>query len=520
MLISKTVCPAGSLAYIVPTGLQLTLHYDARGSLMNVYQGYDKKIDLGQDFLKALIKLHLIPNAIKLTGGITDIWGVFYSDKFTNSNGLLPNCEYNNIKADILSGTPGYKFYVGNVVTGATAIVDPTSMTTWANMCGFDVLPLWSIPENPTEALLANYISNIQYPFKYPLIAGYIIFEGTKNPYYYSVDIKTANVEKVKKYTDTNGYIKYDVMYGNIKITLNYPDAVKLNVQKGSQIITDRQHIIWCDTQSSKISHRLAPRITCEYCGKILDVPEAGAMCCTDNSCTSLLYAKIEHFCVQLGLKMLTPAQIKKHIKNNELQILPDLLLLPDYTDTKIEVHMWELIHAVIPAEVGVSKDWLIQFCNKCNNQYKTIKYYLDGPLRINTELGMEVPIRFARWLNVPQNLSELDTIVTSSQIIIKDTGKLAAFDAPLLFLHKTIFITGTFKHGSLVDIATILQSYGAVVVTEYDDFIDYVLIGDIKDNIKGEAILGARSLGIPVVEESAFFAHYGIDADLQNNLV
>ena len=132
----------------------------------------------------------------------------------------------------------------------------------------------------------------------------------------------------------------------------------------------------------------------------------------------------------------------------------------------------------------------------------------------------MEVPIRFARWLNVPQNLSELDTIVTSSQIIIKDTGKLAAFDAPLLFLHKTIFITGTFKHGSLVDIATILQSYGAVVVTEYDDFIDYVLIGDIKDNIKGEAILGARSLGIPVVEESAFFAHYGIDADLQNNLV
>ena len=520
MLISKTVCPAGSLAYIVPTGLQLTLHYDARGSLMNVYLGYDKKTDLGQDFLKELVKLRLIPNAIKLTGGITDIWGVIYSDKISSSIGLLPNCEYDNIKADVLSGTPGYKFYVGNVVTGATSIIDPTSMTTWANMCGFEVLSLWTIPENPTDALLANYISNIQYPFKYPFIAGYIIFEGANDPYYYSADLKTAHVEKVKKYTDTNGYIKYDVSYGNTKITLNYPEAVKFNVQKGSQLIIDRQHIIWCDTQSSKTSHRLAVRITCEYCGKILDVPETGVMCCTDNSCTSLLYPKIEHLCNTLGLKLPTPAQVKKYIKANELQILSDFLLLPDYSDTKIEVSMWEIIHAVIPAEIGISKDWLIQFCNKCNNQYKTIKYYLDGPRRITTELDMEVPIRFARWLNVPQNITELDTIINSSQIVIKDTGKLAQFDAPLLFLHKTIFITGTFKHGSLVDITTILQSYGAVVVTEYDEFIDYVLIGDIKDNIKGEAIIGARALGIPVVEESAFFAHYGIDADLQNNLV
>ena len=238
------------------------------------------------------------------------------------------------------------------------------------------------------------------------------------------------------------------------------------------------------------------------------------------NPFTSFLFNKIERFCNQLDIKAPTFAFVKKHIKSGELQVLSDLLLLPEYIDISIEKPLWEIINAVIPAEVGVPREWLIKLCNKCNNEYKTVKYYFNGPRRIATELEMEVPIRFARWLDSGENLIQLDTIISSSQIHLKDVGKLSGINVPPLLHDKTIFITGVFKHGSISDMFTILQSYGATVVTDFDEFIDLVLVGDIKDGINGDAILGARGLKIPVVDETPFFNHYGIDEDLESNLV
>ena len=118
------------------------------------------------------------------------------------------------------------------------------------------------------------------------------------------------------------------------------------------------------------------------------------------------------------------------------------------------------------------------------------------------------------------ENLIQLDTIISSPQIHLKDVGKLSGINVPPLLHNKTIFITGVFKHGSISDMFTILQSYGATVVTDFDEFIDLVLVGDIKDGINGDAILGARGLKIPVVDETPFFNHYGIDEDLESNLV
>lgn len=518
MLMSKTFCPAGSLVYIVPTGLQLTLRYDLRGNLINVFEGFGTTLDLGDEFLKAIVRMGLVPNGIKITGGITDIWGVFYSNKFEANNGLLPECEYERIKADILSGTPGYKFYAGFVKSGATSLIDPSTMQVWLKSAKFEVLPTWLVPAEATEDALKTHINNTMYPFQYPLIAGYIIYESANAPTYQSVDLRTFTVDKVKQHVDSNGYIKYDISNNGNTITVDLPEATNYNVQKGSQLITDRNRIIW--SRNADNAKMLIRRIPCEYCGKIIDVPMSGIACCDDPTCTSFLFSKIERFCTQLDLKVPTFAAVKKLIKSGELQTLSDLLLLPDYSEVKIEKPLWEVINAVIPGEVGVPRDWLIKFCNKCNNEYKTVKYYLNGPLRINTELEMEVPIRFARWLDAGDNMLQLDTIVNSTQVTLVDVGRLSGINVPPLLHDKTILITGVFKHGSTSDIFTILQSYGAIVVTDFDEFIDYVVVGDIKDGINGEAILGAKGLKIPVVDENVFFAHYGIDADLESNLV
>ena len=113
MLISKTVCQAGSIVYLVPTGLQLTLHYDARGNLTNVYQGFGSKADLGQDFMKSLIRLRLVPNTVKLTGGITDIWGVLKTA--TNEEMTRIEIESNEDVSDIVIKSQNASFNITNI---------------------------------------------------------------------------------------------------------------------------------------------------------------------------------------------------------------------------------------------------------------------------------------------------------------------------------------------------------------------------------------------------------------------
>lgn len=531
MLVTKTFCRAGSLIYIVPTGLLVTLRYDAHGQLNAIFKGFisndeassapdDEKIP--DEFRQTVINQFLVPGSIKLTGCSTYIWGVFYSDVFKSAVGAVPECEYDRIIADIIAGNIKYKFYIGNVDSGAAAISNPTSLNAWGRMSGFDILPSWLIPSDATDKSLKDFVSsNIHYPFKYPLISGYVVYEGATKPYFYHLSLQTVTVTSTVKYVNHSGFIRYKVQYGDDEwLYMNYPDSAFYNVQKKSQLVLDGETVIWSNTKSSNHSDRLAKRLVCKSCGKILDVPDSGYMTCTNPYCTSLLYPRIERFCKVLDLEVLSKDQFDKYVDNSDLQILPDLLLLPEFKDIKIKKNLWEIIFACLPMEVGLDRQWLIKFCNRCNNNYKTIKYYFDSPIRIYTELDMNVSRRLANWLSEPRNIVELDTIINSDQIELLVKDKIMSFDGAPIFRNKTIYITGEFKHGSHAEIRAILESYSAVVVTEFDEFIQCVLVGDIKDGINGQAILSARELHLPIFNESEFFEKYEIDEDLEKYLL
>lgn len=528
MLITKTFCKAGSLIYIVPTGLQVTLQYDAHGQLNKILEGFvphngaeDSSV-ISADFTKAVVNNGLVPGSIKLTGTSSHVWGVFYSDVFKSPKGKVPQCEYNRIIKDIIDGNIKYKFFIGNVDSGSASISNSTALNSWGRMSGFDILPSWLIPSDATDKSLKDFItSNIHYPFKYPLISGYIVYEGSTKPYFYPLQLETVTVTGTAKYVNHSGYIKYKVQYGDGEdLTMNYPDSAYFNVQKGSQLVLDGETVIWSDTKSSNHSARLAKRIVCKSCGKILDVPDSGYMTCSDPCCTSLLYPRIARFCTVLGLDLLSKEQFDKYVDDSELQILPDLLLLPEYKDVKIQKNLWEVLFACLPMEVGMDKQWLIKFCNRCNNSYKTVKYYFEGPIRIYTELDMNVSRRFSNWLTVPRNILELDTMLNSSQIELSSQEKVMNFDGAPIFRNKTIFITGVFRHGTSAEIKAILESYSATVVTDFDGCVQCVLVGDIKDGVEGQAVLAARELSIPIFNETEFFNKYAIDEDIEKFLL
>ena len=519
MLFTKTFCNAGSLVYIVPTGLLVTLRYDAHGTLFKVYRGFEEKEELGEDFLQSIVRQGLVPRSIKLHGAPTDIWGVFYSSEFTSKEGTLPNCEFDRIKEDIEVGNPKYRFYVGNVESGAMQIT-AASMQSWTKMVGFESLPCWAVPIGADDRTFAQYINqNINIHFEYPLLSGLVIFEGQSKARYASFNLKTATVtENPERFTDHSGFIKFGVPYGdNESLTMDYPDAVKQNIQQGSQIILDGNTIIWSSTKNSEA--KLPTRTVCTYCNKILDVPTEGTMTCTDPFCVSRLYPRIQRFCKITGLEELSVEEFDEALGKRELSILPDLLLLPKYADTKIHRHLSEVLLAAIDGDVGLNKDWMVKLCNKCNNSYATVKYYFEGPRRIETELDMQVPVRFDKWLAIPRNLIELDTIVNSENIELIEGGRVVKFEGAPILRNKRIMITGKFMHGTQEDIIAILNSYSAEVVTEFDKKVHCVIVGDLKEGIDGLAIQYARELEIPMFDECQFFARYQIDEDLEKFL-
>lgn len=521
MLFTKTVCKAGTLVYIVPTGLLVTLRYDAHGMLSKVYEGILVKEDLGEDFLKAIVRQGLVPTTIKLHGGATDIQGVFYSNEIT-TEGKLPECEFARIKDDIISGNPKYRFYVGNVESGAMQIT-PSSMQSWAKMVGFQVLPCWAVPMDATEATLATFCKSPSYAmFEYPLISGYFLFEGGNTARFYPTSLYVHEViEAPVTLIDYDGYIKYGLHFADTSSVIDYSVAVKYNIIKGSKLITDTEddRVLWCNTQNAEPTARLPKRITCSTCHKILDVPDEGEMTCSDPFCTSKLYPRIKRFCTILNIDILSEEKFDAAIKKGDITILPDILLLPEYKDIKIKRPLSEIILASIDGDVGMSRDWLVKFCNKCNNSYPTVKYYFEGPRRITTELDMTVTPRFAKWLEEPRNLVELETIINSSQLEINNSDRIVKFDGAPVLRDKRIMITGTFLHGSIEDIIAILQSYSATVVTTMDKKVQCVVVGDIKENIDGLAIQAARELDIPLFDETPFFARYSIDEDLEKFL-
>jgi NAD-dependent DNA ligase len=131
----------------------------------------------------------------------------------------------------------------------------------------------------------------------------------------------------------------------------------------------------------------------------------------------------------------------------------------------------------------------------------------------------MNVSRRFANWLMGEQNLLELKTIIESDQVEIITHDKILTFDGAPIFRNKSIYITGTFRHGVHAEIQTILESYSATVVNSFDEYVQCVLVGDIKDGIDGQAILAAKELHLPIFNESEFFAKYDIDSDLEKFL-
>lgn len=515
----KNLLRSGDFVELVPIGIQLTLQYNESGNLEKVYNGFGSdRADITNSILSTLISNKTVPAKIHITKGTSWVRGVLYTGELLSASGKLPNAVNDSLLKKYFEMPSQFNFFAGTFDSTATHFKGATPIRQCLTIDKFKLLPGKLIPSNFDRKSFEAWVYGEQYPFIAPMITDYILFrkETTR---FVSTRLSQFLVSDVVKTVDTNGYIKAKIFKSGSTdyIIVDYSDVIRLNIHKSTLVVLDGDNQIIYAKPTGKVNEsQISQLLTCTFCGKVFKSPVSGSVQCQDVHCISRMIPRINQFLSNMKMPMFDTDVISKWISNSDIISIPDLFLLPEYSKLSIETTLSTLLRALVPVSLIQNDSIFMQFSAACTNNIKTFQYYIHHTDGIETDLGISHPDlrKFITWLSDGYNVSDIDTLLETSQIVIKQVDRV--FDGPPIFRGKTILITGDFIRGTMLEISGILKSYAANVTTEFSDAIDCVVVGGKGENSDGKSINCAKNLCIPVIEEDRFFAQYEIDSDLR----
>lgn len=513
----RNLLQAGDYVTVVPAGIRITLQYNDKGSIEAVYVGHESTRMLHPELLTPILSCDDVPNHIQAKGGTTYIYGCLYSNDVPNSEGKFQSLEPHYVN-NYLQDPGRFHFFAGHMESYALGMNTPVAIQRWLKTANFNLLPSYLVPANLNEDNFHVMLNLETYPFVYPRIMEYMIFRGGKFEFVYT-NIRQIVVKAIKKYTAYDGYVLVDITSHDFGfITTTYADVVNFNIHKNSVLlINDENNIVDCYNRDNNKKHER--KITCEYCGKLITVPENHSrFTCKESHCVSVIHGRVNHMLSSFGMEKISYDRLKEAAKiTGNIVALPDILDLEEYKDIHISIEMPKLLSAVVPNTIITRfSDWTV-LCNKCNNSVESILYYLKNPDKMIFDLELDGAIyrRLYDWLLSPANLFDITGIMEHPNVTVLSSGK--KFEGAPIFRGKSIYITGKFMHGSFEDIRAILSSYSAEVYDRFNTAVDCVVIGGLHEGVSGKSVQKAKMMGIPIFEESDFFQSYDIDTDIEN---
>ena len=514
----RNLLQAGDHVTIIPAGIRITLQYSERGSLECVYVGHKDDKVLHSELLPPILKSGEVPIHLPITKGTSYVYGVLYTNSVYKVEGKFNNTVEANYISEYLQDPSKFHFFAGHMQSFAVGMNAPMAIQRWLKTMNFNILPSYLVPKSLTEDNFSTMLNLETYPFKYPRIEGYIIFRQGKFDFVHT-NVRQMVVKSIHKYTSSDGYILADICSHDLgSINTTYADIVNMNIQEGSVILVndDNKIIDGYNGQSLK-TQKYSCKIPCDYCGRLITVPKTSVRFkCEDEHCISNIYPRAERMLSKLNLPAITLDELKTFAENtNNILSMADILDMDKFTDLVITVDAPKLLDAVVPSSIITRfSDWST-FCNKCNNSVESIKYYIQNPDKMMFDLHLEGAVfrRLFDWLQSSDNILDVIGVMEHKCINVVSTGK--RFEGAPIFRGKSIYVTGKCAHGSFEDIHAILTSYSALVYDRFNTAVDCVLVGDFHENIDGKALQKAKQFGIPIFEESEFFAKYDIDNDL-----
>ena len=519
----KNLLKSGTYLIPVPMGIPLTLQYSVIGKLQKVGIGHDLEhlTDISQKILSLFISTPIVPTDIPIKNGTTWVRGVLQTDTIYSINGDLPNCLYDLMIQDYIDNPQNFKFYAINIEGTSTSFKNPTSNLQWLHAAKFLALRGWSVPADVDAAKFHHMLTTGKYGFNQSYMSEYVIFSGSGYEYH-MLNLKQYVISSIKTHLNPSGWIIADIFTKDESnhevnvISTNYSNVVRNRLDKKAIVVCGYDNI------AGLLNEKNTPNrlMVCPICGKQYGVNITGITQCDDPHCMSTKYNDVVHMLSVFNQPIISWEVYLKLITEHKLLSIANIFELPEYAEAKISVKLSTILSAIVPLTVVPDAKLFDLFCGKCNNELKTIRYYMENPRRIMTDLDIKHPvtIRFIEWLEDPANLLLFDTFVDLPQISISLKSK--RFEGLPLLRDKVFYLNGDFKHGSYRDMVALLESFSATISPEYNNkTVNCVLIGDLHQNIRGSVLRDAAYNHIPIIEEHKLFESYQLDSDIKENL-
>lgn len=521
-MFARNLLQAGDFFTCVPVGLVSTLQYNEKGNIEKIFLNHEKSswYDVSDKMLKSVLKAKQVPLTIPVKGGTTWIRGVFYTKDLYSDSGKLPECVENSLLETYQTSPLNFEFFAGHVESLATTFRGSLPIRQWLSLAGFTCLPGFIAPMGIDEIKFAEIVKT-KTPFRYPYIVSYILFTKSGDVSYPKTNISQFVAKRVNKVVDRSGYIFGAIQSqdGGSGMQVPYSTIVKYNINVNSLILRDSDgDVIDASPTDDVKRERRSNRIQCSCCGRYIQVPDSGPVKCVDSHCNSVLYPRVTSLLNTLGLPTLEYERYQEASKKIGSVFMPvDVFDLPEYESVTVTVPLTTAIRSIVPKSVLFNDAAISKLCDTCNNSPEVFIYYIQHPEKIDTDLNLNKVVfgRFIQWIKDPENVEDVKSVLESNHIQIAINKK--KFDGAPIFRNKTVMITGSFLHGGLDEISSILSSYSADVVKEYGPGVDCVLVGSLNENTNAAAVRSAMKDRVPVMNETDFFKEYDIDSDLQN---
>lgn len=526
MIYAKTVCRhPGSFVTIVPVGLRVSLQYNASGVIQSA-----KVVDV-DDELVTLEHLNgmrpFIPQKIGLTGGTTWVEGVFYFADIPTDPGVVPECCYETYLKRFIAPDCMCQFYAGNVTSLAAQFHGVQSIRNWLGMNGFQMLPGTVVPTDLNESTIEMLMQTGAYSFKYPYIAGFYVYELDSTDYV-PTDLHIGNVSEMSTTLTPEGYVQSNILLDEVddsgekvSLILNYSDVCLHSIQEGASLFYytgERTTVLATRSVDPKQRLRVVEnQLTCPVCKKIYYAPAHGPVQCDDPHCLSRAYPDVCRMLRVFELPELSIDDFSKLIVDKKIITFTDVLTLEPYNKTPIKADLVQVLKAAVPPGVCADGGFFEELVRRSNNAPETLQYYINNPIKVQTELDMvSLPAqRFSEWCKDNYNIMTIATLIQSVDLV-KSNYK---FEGAPIFRGNTIAITGQFKRGATEKIQALLEGYAAKVVTDFEDVAPNMLVtGGTASGISGKLIQAARKMNVPVIDEDQFFETYDIVANVMNS--
>lgn len=511
----------GEYVVPIPIGIPIKLQYNSKGHLESVFINSGEKCeDASKGLRDPFLSHHTCPPTISIKQGTTWVYGVLHSFETFARPGQIPTCIIPDIIESYLRHPESFKFYAYTVDSLAIKFKGAAPIRQWLTLAKFDVLPGWVVSANSNKDKFDDMVRRSKYHFDPARIMRYAVFSDG-DMHEISVNLAQMHCKSVQMDADYNGYL-YGVLIcdngtkNNVSIRLPYTQIANQGVRNNSNVLIENDATLhWCNTSHTHKHNR----ITCPYCGRSILLPINGNTICSNYHCKSRLFSRYLHFCNILNLPILEYSEFSTLVQSNELTSMFDIFDLPLYKDQRIDADISLLLKSLVPLDVVSDTSVIDKFVNHCNNSLDTVMYYLNHLDKICIDFDLNpMQIRgLVSWFTDAENVLELYTVSKLSNIHINRV--IRKFDGPPIFRNKIISLTGTFRHGTHDEVSAIIRSY-AGSVQAFNNNIDCLLVGDIRDGINGQWIQFCTQNNIPVIEEHKFFTMYEIDEDIAHNLV